>query len=183
SDEIETGLLSRVQPGVVRSVHARAKEDVLRMALSFYGGESALPRAHEMMFCSAATSWPQLDAFLARCQYVPGLYVMVHVQRLSYKLQHRLVEHLKSLGSSYRLVLVALCKSDDAAQVHLLREIPAKPASPFSELGLKRFVELLAPKLAVVVSENAGCGLSPRIGCLAQDMWTRQLVRQKLWEI
>lgn len=64
---------------------------------------------------------------------------MVHVQRLSYKLQHRLVEHLKSLGSSYRLVLVALCKSDDAAQVHLLRDradprIPRVPACAASEV-------------------------------------------------
>ena len=36
--EMETGLNSVIEAGQVRSVHARSKGEVLRMALSFYGG-------------------------------------------------------------------------------------------------------------------------------------------------
>lgn len=37
--ELEMGLNSVVEKGKVRSVHARCKAEVLRMALSFYGGQ------------------------------------------------------------------------------------------------------------------------------------------------
>ena len=35
-------------------------------------GTGFLPRAHQMLFCSPNTSWPELDAFLSRCRHVPG---------------------------------------------------------------------------------------------------------------
>ena len=38
----ETGLRSVVQPGVARTVLARRGEDVLPLALSFYGGVATL---------------------------------------------------------------------------------------------------------------------------------------------
>ena len=40
--EMETGLNSVIEAGQVRSVHARSKGEVLRMALSFYGGHWAM---------------------------------------------------------------------------------------------------------------------------------------------
>eukprot|EP00435_Cladocopium_sp_Y103_P034253 s610_g8.t2 len=158
--EMETGLNSVLEAGKVRSVHARSREDVLRMALAFYGGAGCLPRAHEMLFCSPNTSWPQLDAFLSRCRHVPGLYCILHVERLTYKMQHRMVERIHSgqLGSDYRLVLVAMCSSDHVTEVHSLTEIRPKPAHALSPEGLQKFVRHLAPHLVCVVSDDAGCG-------------------------
>eukprot|EP00434_Breviolum_minutum_P031940 symbB.v1.2.028246.t1/scaffold2978.1/size66007/3 len=148
--ELEMGLNSVVEKGKVR---------VTTLANQLPGAR-CLPRAHEMLFCAPNTSWPQMDAFLSRCRHVQGLYCILHVERLTYKLQHRLVERIHSgqLGSSYRLVLVAMCESDDVSKVHTLTEIPAKPAHALSPQGLQRFVQHLAPELVCVLSDDAGCG-------------------------
>ena len=80
-----------------------------------------MPRAHQLLWCSPDTSWAQLEALLTRCRFIPGVYCILHVERLSYATQHRLVERIISgeLRTSYRLVLLALC--DDASRVHTLR--------------------------------------------------------------
>ncbi|CAJ1333582.1 unnamed protein product [Effrenium voratum] len=161
-DRIEIGLRSVVKPGVVRTVQADRQEDVLRLALSFYAGVGSLPRAHEMLFCSGITTWPQLDAFLERCRHVAGMYCILHVERLTYSLQHLLVQRIKSgLGPSFQLVLVAV--SEELSQVHAMRELPPQPAHALSPEGLKDFVRHLVPNLVCVVSEDAGCGKSETI--------------------
>lgn len=48
--ELEMGLNSVVEKGKVRSVHARCKADVLRMALSFYGGQCGFGGERDFFF-------------------------------------------------------------------------------------------------------------------------------------
>ena len=80
----------------------------------------------------------------------------MHVERLTYSLQHKLVRRIKGgrMGSSFRLVIVALAEDD--TQVHVLREIPPEPADILSAEGLREFVMQLAPNLVIVESEEAG---------------------------
>ena len=87
-----------------------------------------------------------------------GLHCLMHVERLTYSLQHKLVRRIKGgrMGSSFRLVIVALAEDD--TQVHVLREIPPEPADILSAEGLREFVMQLAPNLMIVESEEAGCG-------------------------
>ena len=123
-----------------------------------FEGVGCLPQASQMLFCEESMAWPQLDAFLARCKHVGGLYCLLHVQRLSYSMQHKLVDRIKSgwFGNSFRLVILA--KAEDDTQVHVLREIPPQPAHALSDEGVEDFVRKLAPNLMVVTSEEAGCG-------------------------
>ncbi|CAE7349564.1 RNF213 [Symbiodinium sp. CCMP2592] len=155
---MEAGLRSIVKPGVPRSAMAKRGEEVLPLALSFYGGSGFLPLASQVLFCSSCTVWPQLEAFLERCKHVGGLHCLIHVERLTYSLQHKLVGRIKGgrMGSSFRLVIVALAEDD--TQVHVLREIPPEPADVLSPEGLREFVMQLAPNLMIVESEEAGCG-------------------------
>ena len=93
-----------------------------------------------MLFCEDGMAWPQLDAFLARCKHMGGLHCLVQVQRLSYSMQHKLVDRIKSgwLGSSFRLVILAMAEDD--TQVHALREIPPQSAHSLSPEGVEDFV-------------------------------------------
>ena len=116
-----------------------------------------------MLFCEDGMAWPQLDAFLARCKHVGGLHCLVHVQRLSYSMQHKLVDRIKGgwLGSSFRLVMLAMAEDD--SQVHALREIPPQAAHALSPEGVEDIVRKLAPNLMLVTSEEAGCGKTETI--------------------
>ncbi|CAE8620350.1 unnamed protein product [Polarella glacialis] len=159
---MESSLRSSLTPGQPRTAVARSPLDVLPLALSFYSSASRLPRASEMLFCQSDSSWSQIEAFLARCRHIPGLYCMLGVERLNYQKQHQLVERVREQAfkeSGVNLVLVVLSEDSATANtVHVLMEIPALHANPLSRDGLQRLVGHMAPNICCIASEDAGCG-------------------------
>lgn len=160
--ELEVGLHSVVEPGKPRVALVNSQHDMLPTMLSFYSSVGRVPRADEVLFCRGNALWQQLDAFVARCIHVPGLYCMVHVERLSYQKQHQLVECLARASATHvNFHIVLLVLSDGGAalgNVHVLRELPSSPAHALSEQGVQQVMRHLAPHLFCFASDDAASG-------------------------
>ena len=144
---------------------------VVKTLLALYRNTvQMLPEPHQVLICTAETTWNELELLLSRCfgsysfSKVRQLFCITNIEMLTNELQFRLVEELRNINTEDDFLLSIICRgSSQHPFIDELNTYVRKAFSTLSDDEVRQTFQTECPEVKTYTSVNPGLGKSNRI--------------------